>query len=138
MAGFELHPRFVAGCFEIARRDGCRILLKNEANFPWFIIVPEVSEEIEELHELGDEMFANVTGVIRRASGFVDGYFSPDKINVGCIGNKVRQMHIHLVGRFENDPAWPGVVWAFDGKKPYGEGEAEEIVGAAMEYFAEA
>ena len=137
MAEFVLNPRFEAGCFEIVRRSSCRILLKNEANFPWIIIVPEVSEEIEELHELSEEMFDKVTAVIRSASAFVDRHFSPDKINVGCIGNKLRQLHIHVVGRFENDPAWPGVVWAFDGKKKYDDVLANEIIAAAERHFAE-
>jgi diadenosine tetraphosphate (Ap4A) HIT family hydrolase len=44
-------------------------------------------------------------------------------------------MHIHVVGRFIDDPAWPGVVWAFDGKLRYDETRAEEIVAAARDYF---
>jgi diadenosine tetraphosphate (Ap4A) HIT family hydrolase len=56
-------------------------------------------------------------------------------LNVACIGNIVRQMHIHVVGRSTGDPAWPGVVWAFDGKRKYGAGEAGKIVEAAREFL---
>ncbi len=132
---FELNPRLAAGGFEIVRRLGCRVLLKNEANFPWFILVPEVAEGIEDLHQLDDQMFHEVTLLIREMSEFVSGYFKPEKLNVACIGNMVRQMHIHVVGRFIDDPAWPGVVWAFDGKLRYDETRAEEIVAAARDYF---
>lgn len=132
---FELNPRLKAGCFEILRRRGCRVLLKNEANFPWFILVPEVTEGIEDLHQLDDRMFHEVTLLIREMSEFVSAYFKPEKLNVACIGNMVRQMHIHAVGRFVDDPAWPGVVWAFDGRLSYDEARAGEIVAAAKGYF---
>lgn len=135
MTGFVLHPRLEAGGFEVTRTRGCRILLKNEAKFPWFIIVPEVPEGIEELHQLDKETFLKVMSLVRDLSDFVSDHFSPGKINVGCIGNQVRQMHIHVVARFSSDPAWPGVVWAFEGKTKYDAADAEEIVAAAKGHF---
>ncbi len=134
---FELNARLAAGCIEVARMGRCRVLLKNEANFPWFIVVPEVAAGIEDLHQLDDTEFARVMGVVRDVSRFVSGYFSPEKLNVGCIGNIVRQMHIHVIARNVDDVAWPGVVWAYEGKKPYAEGEAEEIVLAARKCLLE-
>jgi diadenosine tetraphosphate (Ap4A) HIT family hydrolase len=110
-------------------------MLKNEANFPWFILVPEVAEGIEDLHQLDERMFQEVTLLIREISEFVSLYFKPEKLNVACIGSMVRQMHIHVVGRFVEDPAWPGVVWAFDGRLGYDEARAGEIVAATKEYF---
>lgn len=133
---FVLNERLAAGGFEVARKSGCRILLKNEANFPWFIIVPEVPEGIEDLHQLDEERFAEVMAVVREVSSFVSDHFKPEKLNVACIGNMVRQMHIHVVGRFTDDPAWPGVVWACEVKRKYGEGEADAIKGAARLFLA--
>lgn len=132
---FTLNERLAAGGFEVARMHGCRILLKDEAQFPWFIIVPEVPQGIEDLHQLDDGTFAEVMLAVRKISRFTEAHFRPEKLNVACIGNIVRQMHIHVVARSKGDPAWPGVVWAFDGKRKYGEGEAERIVGAAREFF---
>ena len=43
----------------------------------------------------------------------------PDKLNVGALGNMVRQMHIHVVGRFASDPAWPGPVWGHGERRSY-------------------
>ena len=40
-------------------------------------------------------------------------------------------MHIHIVARSTGDPAWPGTVWAFDGKQEYTEDERERIIAAA-------
>jgi diadenosine tetraphosphate (Ap4A) HIT family hydrolase len=132
---FALNERLAAGGFEIARMHGCRILLKNEANFPWFIVVPEVPQGIEDLHQLDEQTFAEVMVAVRNVSRFTEDHFRPEKLNVACIGNIVRQMHIHVVGRSMDDPAWPGVVWAFEGKRTYGEGEAGKIVEAAREFL---
>ncbi|MFD2258103.1 HIT family protein [Luteolibacter algae] len=128
---FTLNDRLESGGYEISRVSGCRILLKNEANFPWFIIVPEVPEGIEDLHQLDEKTYSEVTSLLRRISIFVQEYFKPEKLNVACIGNIVRQMHIHVVARNLSDPAWPGVVWACDEKRKYTQDEAQAIVSAA-------
>jgi diadenosine tetraphosphate (Ap4A) HIT family hydrolase len=130
---FQLHPRLAAGGFELGRVDGCRVLLKDQASFPWILIVPEVAEGVEDLHQLDELRYAEVTGLIRRVSLFVSNYFQPEKLNVGCIGNMVRQMHIHVVGRSSVDPAWPGTVWAYEGKSAYAPEEVEAIRVAARE-----
>jgi diadenosine tetraphosphate (Ap4A) HIT family hydrolase len=127
---FEIHPRLAAGGFEIGRIGGCILLLKNNALFPWLLLVPEV-EGIEDLHQLPPGQYVEVMAAVRRVSEFVAAYFQPDKLNVACIGNQVRQMHIHMVGRSPEDPAWPGTVWAFEGRKEYSEEEYEKIRAAA-------
>lgn len=131
---FEIHPRLAAGGFEIGRLGGCRLLLKDNAMFPWFLLVPEV-EGIEDLHELPAAEFAEVMAAMRRVSEFVSAHFQREKLNIGCIGNQVRQMHIHIVGRSSTDPAWPGTVWAFDGKQPYGVEDRDRIVAAARVFL---
>lgn len=125
---FTLHPRLAVGTVELGRRSGCRVLLKNNALFPWLLVVPEVGEGIEDLHLLEPARFAEVMDAVRGVSKFVAAHFRPLKLNVACIGNQVRQMHVHVVGRSEGDPAWPGVVWSFDGKRPY---PAEEVAAIA-------
>lgn len=132
---FEIHPRLAAGGFEIGRLGGCRLLLKNNALFPWLLLIPEV-EEIEDLHQLPPGQFEEVMAAMRQVSEFVASYFQPEKLNVACIGNQVRQMHIHIVGRSHDDPAWPGTVWAFDGKKSYTDGEIDKIRAAARNFLS--
>jgi diadenosine tetraphosphate (Ap4A) HIT family hydrolase len=127
---FTLHPRLEAGSFELGELLGCRVLLKNNAVFPWLLIVPEVDEGIEDLHQLDADRYGDVAIAIRMVSQFVAGHFSPEKLNVACIGNQVRQMHIHVVGRSTGDPAWPGVVWSCDAKKAYRSSEVETIRAA--------
>lgn len=132
MSSFQLHPRLKTGTYPLGEANGCRVLLKNNATFPWILIVPEVGEEIEDLHQLPAEQYAEVAFLIRSVSHFVDDHFQPEKLNVACIGNIVRQMHIHIVGRSMKDPAWPGTVWACDAKRPYTNEEINTIQVAAQ------
>lgn len=127
---FVLNPKLENGGFALGRIGGCRLLLKDNALFPWFILVPEV-EGVEDLHQLEPGRYTEVLSAMRKVSEFVESHFSPEKLNVACIGNVVRQMHIHVVGRSPGDPAWPGTVWAHDGKSEYSEDEVEEIREAA-------
>jgi diadenosine tetraphosphate (Ap4A) HIT family hydrolase len=131
---FQLHPRLAAGGSEIGRIGGCILLLKNNAIFPWFLLVPEV-DGIEDLHQLPPGRYEEVLAAVRRVSEFVVNYFQPEKLNVASIGNQVRQMHIHIVGRSPEDPAWPGTVWAFDGRRAYTDEENEKIRAAARVFL---
>lgn len=131
---FELHPRLAAGCFEIGKMAGCRLLLKDNALFSWFILVPEVVG-IKELHRLDSATYLAVMLTQRRVCEFIDTYFQPEKLNLGCIGNQVSQLHLHLVGRSAADPAWPGTVWGFAGKAAYDEPRRQEIVTAARAFL---
>jgi len=132
---FELHPRLAAGGTEIGRLGGCRLLLKNNAHFPWLLLVPEVEEGVEDLHQLAPGQYEEVMASVRRVSEFIASYFQPEKLNVACIGNQVRQMHIHIVGRSADDPAWPGTVYAFEGKKDYTDEEIGTIRSAARSFL---
>ncbi len=115
---------------------GCRLILKDNALFPWLLLVPEVEEGIEDLHQLAAARYDEVMAAVRSVSQFVADHFQPEKLNVACIGNQVRQMHIHIVGRGSGDSAWPGTVWAFDGKRAYQDEEVAGIMAAARASLA--
>jgi diadenosine tetraphosphate (Ap4A) HIT family hydrolase len=131
---FALHSRLATGAHEIGRIGASRLLLKNHAMFPWFLLVPE-AEGLEDLHELEPEHYFEVMAALRRVSEFVMAHFEVEKLNIGCIGNQVRQLHLHIVGRSSTDPAWPKTVWAFEEKKPYGEEEIARISQAARDFL---
>lgn len=133
---FSLHPRLAAGGFDLGRMAGCHLILKDNALFPWLLLVPEVEEGIEDLHQLESARYDEVMAAVRSVSQFVADHFQPEKLNVACIGNQVRQMHIHIVGRGSGDPAWPGTVWAFDGKRAYQDEEVAGIMAAARASLA--
>ncbi len=136
MKEFEVHQRLLSGSYRVGTKDGCHLLLKNDSSFFWFIIVPEVDAGIEDLHQLEEDRYLEIMRFTRKVSGFISARYGTDKINVGCIGNIVRQMHIHVVGRFESDSAWPGVVWGGGGKTLYEEDVALEILKQAKICFS--
>jgi diadenosine tetraphosphate (Ap4A) HIT family hydrolase len=116
---FTLHPRLAKGTHFIGKSGSCHVLLKDNAAFPWILIVPETEEEIVELHQLPADQFAEVVFLIRQVSQFMSDTFQPEKINVACLGNVVRQMHLHVVARWSHDPAWPDPIWTCGIKKAY-------------------
>ncbi|MGB6221252.1 HIT family protein [Haloferula sp.] len=130
---FELHPRLAKGCHPLGMRNGCHVLLKDNACFPWMLVVPETEEE--DLHLLEKAQYDEVMLTVRDVSKFVSEHFHPEKLNVACIGNIVRQMHIHIVGRSQNDPAWPETVWACDARKTYQQEQVRSIREAARSFL---
>lgn len=126
-----IEPRLLDNAIILAPLFRCHILLKNNATIPWVLVVPEAPREMQDLHDLDEAQYQETTQVIRVVSHFVDAHFQPEKLNVACIGNQVRQMHIHIVARHPDDPAWPGVVWgAHYPKKPYAEAAIATIRNA--------
>lgn len=131
---FKLNERLAAGGFDFGALGKCHVLLKDNATFPWFILVPEVDESITELHQLEASDYASVMFTVRQISEFMESHFKPDKLNVAAIGNIVSQLHIHIVARYESDPAWPGVVWSSDSKRPYDKEVALDIHSAYQKF----
>ena len=131
MKPFVLDPRIEAGAFFAGRKAACQVLLKDNACFPWLLIVPEVPDGVEDLHQLEPERYTQVLGLLREVSEFVADFFQPDKLNVACLGNHVRQMHLHVVGRSEGDATWPNTVWASDARTAWEPDRAMEILTGA-------
>jgi diadenosine tetraphosphate (Ap4A) HIT family hydrolase len=123
---FTLHPTLARDTLEVARLPLCRVLLMKDRRFPWLILVPE-REAIREIHELPPEDRSQLVEEIAQAGRALERLFHPAKLNVGALGNIVPQLHVHVVARFETDPAWPGPVWGSGPAVPYPEGEIEEV-----------
>ncbi len=126
MNGFVLDPRLAADCHLLGYLGNTRLLLMDNALAPWFILVPQV--DVTEFHELEHATQLQLLEQINLISNHLQQDLSADKINVAAIGNIVRQLHIHVVGRREGDYCWPGVVWGADGRQPYTESEVQEIL----------
>lgn len=122
---FTLDARLNNDCFTLAETTSSLWLLLNNSHFPWFIIVPKT--ELQELYLLPPELQATLQIQSSLISEFVMENFTCDKLNVAAIGNIVKQMHLHIIGRTETDPNWPGVVWGTTFKKEYEVAEVLEI-----------
>lgn len=115
---FALHPQLSADTIGVARLALSTLLLMNDSRFPWLILVPE-REGVREIHELAAPERALLIEEIARISVTLTHLYTPDKINVGALGNLVPQLHVHVVARFRTDPAWPGPVWGSGTVQPY-------------------
>ena len=88
----------------------CRVFLKNNAAYPWFLLVPRI-ENIQEIYQLPKASQHQLIDEISQLSTIVNTQFNPDKLNVGTLGNMVSQLHIHVVARFKHDSLWPHGIW---------------------------
>lgn len=118
MDDFALDPQLAADTVEIARWDLCRILLMKDANYPWLILVPERAG-LRDLHDLSDADLMQATAETARASRILSSLVQPTKMNVAMLGNQVPQLHIHVIARSTDDPAWPKPVWGVKPARPY-------------------
>lgn len=107
---FQLHERLAADTAEVCTLSLSRVLLMRDCRYPWLILVPERAD-VTEIHHLAPGDRLNLMAEIVEASQALERLFTPDKINVGALGNLVPQLHVHVIGRRRDDPAWPGPVW---------------------------
>jgi diadenosine tetraphosphate (Ap4A) HIT family hydrolase len=121
---FTLHPRLAADTTELARWALCRVLLMNDARFPWLVLVPE-RPALREIHDLAAVDRAILIEETARASRLLQERLKADKINVAALGNQVPQLHIHVIARFVGDPAWPNPVWSHGAPQPMTASERE-------------
>lgn len=120
--GFELHPDLVRDTVEVARWALCRVGLNRERNYPWLILSP-MRPNLRDLHDVPAADHATLMAEIGRASAALQRLYAPIKINVAALGNVTPQLHIHVIARRADDPAWPRPVWGVVPAAPYGEAE---------------
>ena len=113
-----LHPQLEKDCFVIGRFPLCLLLLINDANYPWFILVPQ-REGIIEIHQLSDEDQQQLMRESSMLATCIEKEFNADKINLAALGNMVPQLHIHHIVRYKSDPAWPAPAWGKLEAVPY-------------------
>ncbi len=122
---FTLHDRLKADTIEVTTLRLTVVLLMNDSSFPWLLLVP-MREGISEIHDLSKEERAILSEEIALASKAVQKTFHADKINIGALGNIGPQLHVHVIGRFTTDRAWPGPVWGAGTALPYSREELDD------------
>ncbi len=123
---FELDARLQKDCIVLGDLSLCRLLLMNDATYPWFILVPrrEQSGEIHQLTKADQQQLWRESALLAE---WMEKVFRYDKLNVAALGNLVSQLHVHHVGRSQQDPCWPGPVWGQHPPVVYGTCEIEKI-----------
>ncbi len=115
---FQLHPRLKQDCITIGRFDLCQLLMMNDSQYPWFILVPE-KVDIKEIYQLSKPDRQLLTEESSYLAENLATLFNADKMNIAAIGNLVPQLHIHHVVRYQGDKAWPAPIWGKFATVPY-------------------
>lgn len=134
MPDFALDPRLAGDTHALGDLPLCRLLLMNDATYPWLILVPRRGG-LAEIIDLDAAERALLMEEIALVSTALRDATQPVKLNVAALGNMVRQLHVHIIARFETDPAWPGPVWGKVPARPYSEASARdraERIAAAL------
>jgi diadenosine tetraphosphate (Ap4A) HIT family hydrolase len=130
-ADIQLDPRLQQDCFVLGKLEFCQLLLMNNAAIPWFILVPVTS--VTEVCDLTSSEQTMLWAEVNSVAEYVRSSYKIDKLNIGAIGNVVSQLHVHVVGRREDDYCWPGVVWGSAIENLYTDDEVAAVVSSVTE-----
>lgn len=114
----------------------CRVLLMDDATYPWLILVPR-RQGVAELIDLPVEDQQALIGELDRASRVLVEIYRPHKINIAALGNQVRQLHFHVIARQTDDPAWPKPVWGAMPRSAYTMGALEKTLARLGDHLGE-
>lgn len=123
---FELDKRLAADTVVLGDFALCRVLLMNDTRYPWLILVPRCAavSEVFELTASQQQQLWQETSAVGRGLKAV---FQAQKINIATLGNVVKQLHMHIVVRMQDDAAWPAPVWGKGEAQPYTEQALAQI-----------
>ncbi|UPG91791.1 HIT family protein [Luteibacter aegosomaticola] len=120
---FELDPRLAGDTVVVGDLPLCRVLLMRDSRFAWLVLVPRQAG-LSEVADLAEADRAALWREVDLAGAALRAVAPCDKLNIGALGNIVRQLHVHVVARVEGDAAWPGPVWGSGKAEPYADIEA--------------
>ena len=126
-SGWSLHPQLDRDTVSLGDLALSRVLVNDDANYPWLILVPRRAELIE-LIDLDAAAQAQLITEVTRVARALREVTACHKLNVAALGNVVPQLHVHVIARFRHDPAWPNPVWNVVPRRAYERGTLEEFV----------
>lgn len=132
MSSFKLDKRLLNDCHVIGKLGRNHVLLIDNADIPWFILVPETQQT--EFYQLEHQQQLKLLEHINMLSRYIQQHYTIDKLNIASIGNIVSQLHMHIIGRSQSDKNWPGVVWGSKSERSYEVSEVKEII-QSLEIF---
>jgi diadenosine tetraphosphate (Ap4A) HIT family hydrolase len=132
---FALDPRLQADTRHVASLPLCEVLLMDDARYPWLILVPRRIGMVE-LLDLPSASQQVLWQEINQVAAALREIAPCDKLNIGALGNIVRQLHVHVIARKEGDAAWPGPVWGNGRAEPYAKQDLEARIDRLREHLA--
>ena len=133
-AEFTLDARLAADSVPVIDLPLCSVRLMNDARFAWLLLVPRRAG-MSELHDLDEADQEQLWREIRSTTQALRAVAPCDKLNIGALGNIVRQLHVHVVARMVGDAAWPGPVWGSGMAQPYDAPGREQRIVALRDHW---
>ncbi|WP_223218140.1 HIT family protein [Rhizobium wenxiniae] len=132
MSTFELDPRLARDTELVENLGLCQLRIMKDSRWPWFMLVPQRDgmSELFELTPLDQALLTFETNMVAAALKKATG---AEKINVAAIGNIVRQLHVHIVARFDGDPNWPGPIWGYGQTEAYQDTAKQSLIKSLTE-----
>ncbi|MVA81015.1 HIT domain-containing protein [Agrobacterium vitis] len=118
MEPFRLDERLARDSQSILQLPLSDLRLSRDSRWPWLILVPR-RNDVAEIFELSKDDQIQLLHEQVQVGAALKTLTGATKINIAAIGNMVRQLHVHVVARFENDPNWPGPIWGHGVAEPY-------------------
>jgi diadenosine tetraphosphate (Ap4A) HIT family hydrolase len=128
-APFTLDPQLARETMPVGNLLLCRVLLNDDCNYPWLILVP-LRAGLVEMIDLNETDRIRLMGEIALVSQALRNITQCDKLNVAALGNVVRQLHLHVIARFRTDAAWPKPVWNVVPRRAYGASARDRLIAA--------
>ncbi len=130
---FELHPDLQRDGIALGSFPLSLVLLINDANYPWFVLVPQ-KPELRDLNDLLADDYTQFWNESRQFCNALVSLFKPDKLNVAALGNVTPQLHVHHIVRYKSDAAWPMPIWGRHPLVPY---DPEQIAAIVQQLHSE-
>ena len=126
---WSLHPQLEKDTINIGDLPLSRVLVINDANYPWLLLAPRRAGVIE-IVDLDEVAQAQLMTEINRVARALQDVTKPDKLNIAALGNVVPQLHVHIIARRRSDAAWPRPVWGAVPALAHDAQEVEAFIGA--------
>jgi diadenosine tetraphosphate (Ap4A) HIT family hydrolase len=129
LSAWSLHPQLEHDTAFVGDLPLSRLLLANDANYPWLLLVPR-RVVASEIIDLAAPDRAQLMEEVARVAQALKALTACHKLNVAAIGNMVPQLHVHIVARRRDDPAWPKPVWGAVPPRDYDPAARERFIAA--------
>ncbi len=133
---FKLHEQLAKDCRVLGNFTISQLLLMNDRQYPWCILVPRVAN-IHEIYQLSAEEQVEVARESALLGEILMSLYNGDKLNIAALGNMVPQLHIHHIVRFRDDAAWPKPIWGLNPPIAYSEAELETAASSISKAILE-
>lgn len=131
---FKIDDRLSRDCIFCAQLQISDLYLMNDKKYPWFVLIPRC-DNVFDITDLDIDRQIIALKEINIVSDFLKKKYNFDKLNVASLGNVVKQLHIHVVARFEDDPTFPEPIWCSNKAAPYQSEESEKLIAEFNDYY---